>query len=53
FQQEKMFNAPTYMIFGASSLIEGAPWTAESVAKDVADGVVLPAETPEALAELI
>ncbi len=53
FQQEKMFNAPTYMIFGASSLIEGAPWTAESGAKDVADGVVLTAETPEALAELI
>ena len=53
FQQEKQFDAPTYMIFGESSLIEGAPWTAESVAKDIADGVVVTADTAEALAAKI
>lgn len=53
FQQEKMFNAPTYMIFGASSLIEGAPWTSESVAEDISAGTVVTADTIEGLAELI
>ncbi|NCC69289.1 MAG: FAD-binding protein, partial [Clostridia bacterium] len=53
FQQEKMFNSPTYMIFGASSLIEGAPWTSESVAADIAAGTVVTADTIEGLAELI
>jgi urocanate reductase len=53
FQQEKQFDAPTYMIFGESSLIEGAPWNKESVAKDVADGVVITANTIEELANKI
>lgn len=53
FQQEKQFDAPTYMIFGESSLIEGAPWTKESVAKDVTDGVVFTANTAEELAAKI
>jgi len=54
FQQEKQLNGPTYMIFGESSLeAESAPWTKESVTKDVADGVVFKADTIEELAKLI
>lgn len=51
YQQEMQLQGPTYMIFGASSLeAAGAPWTAESVAKDIADGVVITADTLEDLA---
>ena len=51
YQQEMQLQGPTYMIFGASSLeAPGAPWTAESVAKDIADGVVITADTLEELA---
>ena len=54
FQQEMQLGGPTYMIFGESSLeAEGAPWTKESVAKDVADGVVFKADTIEELAKKI
>lgn len=54
FQQEKQLDAPTYMIFGKSSLsAEGSAWTEETVAKDVADGVVVTANTIEELAKLI
>ncbi len=53
FQQEKQLNGPTYMIFGKSSLIKGAPWTEESVAKDVASGAVFTADTIEELAAKI
>lgn len=53
FQQEKLFDAPTYMIFGESSLIDGAPWTKESVKADIGSGVVITADTIEALADLI
>ncbi len=54
YQQEKQFDAPTYMIFGKSSLAaEGSPWTEESVEQDVASGAVLRADTIEALADLI
>ncbi|MPW27027.1 FAD-dependent oxidoreductase [Alkalibaculum sp. M08DMB] len=53
FQQEKQLDGPTYMIFGESSLAGGAPWTEESVAKDVAEGVVFKANTIEELAKLI
>lgn len=54
FQQEKQLDGPTYMVFGESSLsAEKAPWTKETVAKDVADGVVFKADTIEALADLI
>ena len=51
YQQEMQLQGPTYMIFGASSLeAPGAPWTTESVAKDIADGVVITADTLEELA---
>lgn len=54
FQQEKQLNGPTYMIFGKSSLsAPGSAWTEESLAKDVADGVVVAADTIEALAEAL
>lgn len=54
FQQEKQLNGPTYMIFGKSSLAApGATWTEESLAKDVADGVVITADTIEGLAEAL
>ncbi len=54
FQQEKQLDGPTYMIFGKSSLTaEKAPWTVESVTKDIADGVVFTADTMEGLAEAI
>lgn len=50
FQQEKIFDGPTYTIFGKSSLVSGAPWTTESVAADIEKGVVLTANTIESLA---
>ncbi|WP_019849407.1 FAD-dependent oxidoreductase [Desulfitobacterium sp. PCE1] len=54
FQQEKQLDGPTFMIFGESSLsAEMAPWTKESVAKDVTDGVVFKADSIEELAGLI
>lgn len=54
FQQEKQLNGPTYMIFGESSLeAPSAPWNKETLAKDVADGVVIKANTIEELAKLI
>ncbi|MGI6687389.1 MAG: FAD-dependent oxidoreductase [Christensenellales bacterium] len=54
FQQEKQLNGPTYMIFGKNSLVApGMTWTEESLAKDVADGVVVTADTIEALAEAL
>jgi len=54
FQQEVQLGAPTYMIFGKSSLsFPQSPWTEESVAKDIADGQVFTADTIEGLAELI
>lgn len=54
FQQEKQLNGPTYMIFGKSSLsAPGSAWNDETIAKDVADGVVFEADTIEALAEII
>lgn len=52
YQQTKQLDGPTYMIFGASSLnAQGAPWTAESAAADVEAGVLVTADTIEALAE--
>lgn len=54
FQQEKQLNGPTYMIFGESSLADKyAKWTKESLEKDIADGIVIKADTIEALAEQI
>jgi fumarate reductase flavoprotein subunit len=54
FQQEKQLDGPTYMIFGKSSLsAKGAPWTAQSVAADIAAGVVFTADTIEKLAAKI
>lgn len=54
FQQEKQLDGPTYMIFGKSSLsAEKAPWTEETLAKDIADGVVFTSDTIEGLAEVI
>lgn len=54
FEQEKQLDGSTYMIFGKSSLsATGSPWTVESVAKDVADKIVITANTIEKLAELI
>lgn len=53
FQQEKLFDAPTWMIFGESSLIEGAPWNAESVKADIEAGTVITAATIEELAKAI
>lgn len=54
FQQEKQLGGPTYMIFGKSSLsAQGAPWTEETAAKDVKDGVLFTANTIEELAKLI
>lgn len=54
FQQEKQLDGPTYMVFGKSSLsAKGAPWTKESVAKDIAAGVVFTADTIEKLAAKI
>lgn len=54
FQQEKQLDGPTYMIFGKSSLTaEGSAWTEETAAKDVADGVLVTANTIEELAKAI
>jgi fumarate reductase flavoprotein subunit len=54
FQQEKQLGGPTYMIYGQSGIAGGkAPWTPESVAKDVAAGVVFKADSIEGLAKLI
>ncbi|MBF7096774.1 FAD-dependent oxidoreductase [Alkalibacter mobilis] len=54
FQQESQFGAPTYMIFGESSLSdEFARWTTESLEKDIADGVVIKGATIEELAQKI
>ncbi|NTW71481.1 MAG: FAD-dependent oxidoreductase [Eubacteriaceae bacterium] len=54
FQQSKQLDGPTYMIFGQSSIADGkAPWTTESVAKDITDKVVIKADTIEELAKLI
>ncbi len=51
YQQTKQLDGPTYMIFGQSSLIEGAPWTQESAAADVEAGVLITAGTIEELAQ--
>lgn len=54
YQQEMMFGSPTYTIFGKSSLAaEGAPWSEESVAKEIENGALIAAETIEGLAEKI
>ncbi len=54
FQQEKQLDGPTYMIFGKSSLsYDYTRWTEESVAKDIAEGVVITADTIEELGKLI
>lgn len=54
FQQEKEWGSPTYTIFGKSSLaVKGAPWTEETVKKDIESKVVISADTIEALAEKI
>ena len=51
YQQTKQLDGPTYMIFGQSSLIQGAPWTQESAAADVEAGVLVTAGTIEELAQ--
>ncbi|HAE60948.1 MAG TPA: flavoprotein [Eubacteriaceae bacterium] len=54
FQQESQFGAPTYMIFGESSLSdEFARWTKESLDKDLAEGAVLQGNTIQELADKI
>ncbi len=54
FEQEKQFNAPTYMIFGQNSLdYAGSPWTEGSISKDVKNGEVAVAETLTDLSEMI
>ncbi|GAX02546.1 flavoprotein [Secundilactobacillus pentosiphilus] len=54
FQQEKQLEAPTYMIFDGDSIHEpGSVWTEETLAKDVADGVVKKAQSVAQLAELL
>lgn len=54
FQETKKHAAPTYMIFGETSIAEpGSAWTVESLKADVASGLVIKADTLEALAEKI
>ncbi|MGI1659534.1 MAG: FAD-dependent oxidoreductase [Desulfitobacterium sp.] len=54
FQQEKMFDSPTYTIFGKSSLAApGAPWNDESVKKEIEGGLLITADTIEELAKKI
>lgn len=57
FQQEKQFNGPTYLVFGESALTSvgctARGMTADALAQDVADGVLIKADTIEALAEMI
>lgn len=54
FQETKKHAAPTYMVFGEASIAEaGSAWTVESLKADVASGLVLQADTLEALAEKI
>lgn len=54
FQQEKMFDSPTYTIFGKSSLAApGAPWNEENVAKEIESGLLLTADSIEELAKKI
>lgn len=54
FQETKTHDAPTYMIFGEASIAEpGSAWTADSLKEDVASGLVLKADTLEALADKI
>ncbi|HCX65743.1 MAG TPA: flavoprotein, partial [Eubacteriaceae bacterium] len=54
FQQESQLDGPTYMIFGENSLSDDfARWDAETLEQDLADGVVIKADSIEALAEKI
>ncbi len=54
FQETKKHVAPTYMIFGESSIAEaGSAWTVESLTRDVASGLVVKADTLEELADKI
>lgn len=54
FQQQKQLSRPTYMIFGENSISEpGSAWTQDSLADDVAKGIVKKADTIEELAEQI
>lgn len=54
FQETKKHDAPTYMIFGKSSISEpGSAWTSESLKADIESGLVIKAETLEELAEKI
>lgn len=53
FQETQKHAAPTYMILGADSIKEpGSAWTNETLAADVASGLVKKAETIDALAEI-
>ena len=54
FNQEKQLNKPTYQIFGQTSISEKAsPWSAESLDKDVKNGLVIKASSLKELASLI
>lgn len=54
FNQEKQLGKPTYQIFGRNS-IDGrtSPWTEESLTNDVANGLVIEADSIEELADKI
>lgn len=54
FQETQKHDAPTFMIFGEQSILEpGSAWTAESLAADLESGLLIKADSIEALAELI
>lgn len=54
FNQEKQFDQPTYMVFGADSLAwPGSPWTEATLAQAVQDGQIIAAGTLKELAQRI
>ena len=53
YQQSVQLDGATYMIFGKSSIDEGAAWTAESAEAEVASGALYYGETIEELAAAI